>query len=225
MLHTSSRSQSLTNRVLKALSTHASQYKTFGSHLILLLNRESETSLQLLILKFLYMLFQSTSTAEYFYTNDLYVLLDVILRNLLDLPAESVPAVALRHTYLRVLHPLLANSQLKRPGMGYKREEICRMLSILDGRDAGHFAPADETTVRLVKRCLDVPWLRPPDDKPENVDAGGEGQKEVAQRLLGMQIQEAGQSSLSVVEVAEHREKPGVLSPSKEKGISGELEA
>src|ERR1700761_7472405 len=75
----------LTNRLLKLLSAHGPSYRTFGENLILLLNRESTLSAQLLILKLLYLLFTTPSTYEYFYTNDLHVLVDVIIRNLLDL--------------------------------------------------------------------------------------------------------------------------------------------
>lgn len=48
--------------------------------------------MKLLILKILYVLFSTKGTAEYFYTNDLCVLLDVFLRELADLEedAESV---------------------------------------------------------------------------------------------------------------------------------------
>src|SRR5438045_6499868 len=127
-----------TNRVVKILSTHGSDYMTFGENLILLLNRETETSLQLLILKLLYLLFTTKATHEYFYTNDLRVLLDVIIRNLLDLPNELVP---LRHTYLRVLYPLLAYTQLSQPPY-YKRTEIIKVLSMLGGSTNAHFAPA-----------------------------------------------------------------------------------
>jgi hypothetical protein len=226
----------ITNRVLKALSMHLSRYKTFGENLILLLNRESETSLQLLILKLLYLVFATKSTAEYFYTNDLHVLTDVVLRNLLDLPAEDHAMQALRHTYLRVLHPLLANSQLCR--QPYKAKEILAVMSVLEG-DTGsswHFAPADPTTVRLVQRCRTVPWLKTvyeeqdengelspssaDDESPSHkrVDSARnkkDGAKEVAQRMLGMSLspQEA-ESALSVAAVAEHKEKPGVLTPS-----------
>lgn len=45
--------------------------------------------MSLLILKILYLLFSTSSTAEYFYTNDLRVLVDVFIRELLDLPEES----------------------------------------------------------------------------------------------------------------------------------------
>jgi hypothetical protein len=145
----------LTNRVVKCLSIYGPLYRTFGENIILLLNRETETSLQLLILKLLYLLFTTKSTYEYFYTNDLKVLLDVIIRNLTDLPDEKV---SLRHTYLRVLYPLLAHTQLSHPPH-YKRDEIVRVLGILRGSGSAHFAPADDTTLRLVNRVSTVDWL------------------------------------------------------------------
>ena len=51
-----------------------------------------ETALQLLILKLLYLIFTTPETYEYFYSNDLRVLVDVFIRELHDLPddAESV---------------------------------------------------------------------------------------------------------------------------------------
>ncbi|KAF1811187.1 hypothetical protein P152DRAFT_459592 [Eremomyces bilateralis CBS 781.70] len=234
----------LTNRIIKFISTYP-QHKTFGENLILLLNRESETSLQLLILKLLYLIFSSLSTAEYFYTNDLHVLLDVTVRNLLDLPIDDNAAQALRHTYLRVLHPMLANSQLHRPGMHYKREEIRKMLRILVGglppdvddvdsptdspvQDLGagmngagplygfHFAPVDPTTRRLVKRCATVPWLRDADEPLRSETPVQEAQKDLARRMLGMSVMDGG-SSVSMMEVAKHTEKPGVMTPSKVK--------
>jgi hypothetical protein len=45
--------------------------------------------MQLLILKFLYIFFTTKGTSEYFYINDLCVLVDVFLRELVDLDEES----------------------------------------------------------------------------------------------------------------------------------------
>jgi hypothetical protein len=192
----------LTNRVIKLLSLHGDSYMTFGENIILLLNRETETSLQLLILKLLYLLFTTPATYEYFYTNDLRVLLDVIIRNLLDLPNELV---SLRHTYLRVLYPLLAHTQLNE-APHYKRDEIVKVLSILAGSGNAHWEPADETTVRLVERVGKVPWLR-----EEEVSEG-----EVARKLLGISLLPTHtNSSVSVVDVAAVTEKPGVQTPSR----------
>ncbi|KAI9822328.1 MAG: hypothetical protein M1827_000046 [Pycnora praestabilis] len=192
----------LTNRVIKILSLHGNAYKTFGENIILLLNRESEMSLQLLILKLLYLLFTTRATYEYFYTNDLRVLVDVMIRNLLDLPEESV---ALRHTYLRVLYPLLAHTQLKQPPH-YKRDEIMKLLLMMTNVRSAHFAPVDETTCRLVGRCIGVPWLK---DGEADTEMGA-----VAKRMLGMELSGARESTLSVVEVAAHKEKPGIMTPS-----------
>ena len=175
---------------------------TFGENIILLLNRETETSLQLLILKLLYLVFTTKATHEYFYTNDLRVLLDVIIRNLLDLPNELV---SLRHTYLRVLYPLLAHTQLNSPPH-YKRDEIVKVLSLLSGSANAHWEPADETTVRLVERVAKVAWLR-----DEDISEG-----EVARKLLGISLSPSQTaSSISVVDVAAVKEKPGVQTPSK----------
>lgn len=198
----------LTNRVIKLLSLHGQRYMTFGENIILLLNRETETSLQLLILKLLYLLFTTKATSEYFYTNDLRVLLDVIIRNLLDLPDELI---SLRHTYLRVLYPLLASTQLNQPPH-YKRDEIVKVLSILGGCANAHWEPADETTLRLVERVAKVPWLR-----DEDISEG-----EVARKLLGISLSPSHTtSSISVIDVAGVTEKPGVQTPSR-KAESGE---
>ena len=45
--------------------------------------------MQLLVLKILYLLFTTKGTTEYFYTNDLCVLVDVFLRELVDLDEEN----------------------------------------------------------------------------------------------------------------------------------------
>lgn len=97
------------NRVLIVLMRRLGSSKTFGENVIFMLNRAGESStgvgrdktlmtstestpeglcMQLLILKILYLLFTTPGTQEYFYTNDLRVLLDVFIRELVDLPEE-----------------------------------------------------------------------------------------------------------------------------------------
>jgi hypothetical protein len=209
---TSSPSVPLTNRVIKVLGVHGPHFRTFGENIILLLNRETETSLQLLILKLLYLLFTTKATYEYFYTNDLRVLLDVIIRNLLDLPNE---VMALRHTYLRVLSPLLAHTQLSQPPH-YKREEILKVLRILSGAGNAHFAPADETTVRLIDRVAKVDWLAQDDEDSEIAEG------EVARKLLGISLSPT-ESASSVSVVAGVTEKPGVKTPSRKTEFGPEV--
>lgn len=221
----------ITNRILKLLSTHGPSYRTFGENLILVLNREASLAPQLLILKLLYLLFTTPSTCEYFYTNDLHVLVDVIIRNLLDLDPnvgkgdeERDGQRALRHTYLRVLCPLLKNTQLAREGNNYKREEVRRLLYLLVNRSTMHFAPVDETVLRLVIRCKQIEWLKEEgDEQDQEVErklsevAPKDG--DLAKKLLGMSLDQAGESSLSVDEVAAKvtKEKPSVPAPRRRK--------
>lgn len=231
-----------------------------------------ETSLQLLTLKLLYLIFTTPSTYEYFYTNDLRVLVDILIRNLLDLPEE---AVALRHTYLRVLYPLLAHTQLKYPPH-YKRDELKKVLRILVRGESStghsnhericHFDDADETTKRLVARCAAVDWLRdvepeviieeplkeeatsqkssidtvpaeleeteplslsrtmsssltltdsPMAPSPTAADEFAKTSTSTHLQVLGMHLDLAAESSLSVREVAAQHERPGVMTPSR----------
>ena len=72
-----------------------------------------------------------------------------------------------------------------------------------------HFGAVDETTKRLVARCVKVKWLE------EQVEAAASGNETVAKKLLGVELPGAMASSLSVVEVAAHKEKPGVQTPSR----------
>ncbi|KAF9078354.1 hypothetical protein BDP27DRAFT_1412355 [Rhodocollybia butyracea] len=147
------------NRVLRLLirrlGTGTSQ--TFAENMIFMLNRAQRTQedlcMQLLVLKLLYLLFTTKGTEEYFYTNDLRVLVDVFLRELADLD-EGGDGEQLRHTYLRVLHPLLTKTQLR--STPYKRPQIRNMLESLV-RDS-KVRQVNPTTKRLVERCLAGEW-------------------------------------------------------------------
>ena len=222
--------------------------------------------MQLLTLKLLYLLFTTPLTYEYFYTNDLRVLVDILIRNLLDLPED---ASALRHTYLRVLYPLLAHTQLRHPPQ-YKREELRKLLALLvrgqvpEGQGSPtsihwqYFEDVDETTVRLVNRCQKVAWLSdleaesiPQVESPVAQEQAisptsplGEGQlppavpaprkltKRNSSKASGLSIapyltptlESARASTLSMLEVAAHREKPGIITPSRRDGLLGSSE-
>ncbi|PNS16141.1 hypothetical protein CAC42_4542 [Sphaceloma murrayae] len=231
------KSDPLPNRIIKILSAYGPAYRTFGENLILLLNRESALGPQLLILKILYLLFTTPQTYEYFYTNDLHVLVDVIMRNLIDLDPgldddddgsptlfpEGTGHKALRHTYLRVLYPLLKNTQLAREDGNYKQQELRRFLRLLASSSSQHFAPVDSTVLRLVTRCMQIDWIR--DELDDMIDVESPSAKsppsdsDVAKRLLGMTNIEAGISSLSVLDVTakvekeEKKQRPAVPPP------------
>ncbi|KAG6827812.1 hypothetical protein H0H92_010390 [Tricholoma furcatifolium] len=143
------------NRVLNVLMRRLGSSKTFGENMIFMLNRAERTPedlcMQLLILKILYALFTTKGTSEYFYTNDLCVLVDVFLRELVNLDEDSE---SLRHTYLRVLHPLLVKTQLR--DIPYKRPQILYALESLIAES--RIRDINPTTKRLVERCLSGDW-------------------------------------------------------------------
>ncbi|KIY66757.1 hypothetical protein CYLTODRAFT_377301 [Cylindrobasidium torrendii FP15055 ss-10] len=170
----SSSIQDSNNRVLRVLVRRLGTTKTFGENMIHMLNRAERSPddlcMQLLVLKLIYLIFTTKGTSEYFYTNDLCVLVDVFLREVVDLDDDSE---SLRHTYLRVLHPLLTRTQLrdvpyKRPQIKYSLESLVRNEDIRD---------INATTRRLVERCLSGDWcvgLRKADVvSPPASDGGG----------------------------------------------------
>ncbi|GMK57413.1 hypothetical protein CspeluHIS016_0402470 [Cutaneotrichosporon spelunceum] len=141
------------NRVLAVLMRRLGNSKAFGEFMCFMLNRaeniETPQGLgaQLIILKMLYLLFTTPGTQEYFYSNDLRVVIDVFIRMLIDLPEELDQ---LRHTMLRVLYPLVCNSQMKEDT--YKRSQLKLVLDSLVANE--HIRDVDPTTKRLVNRCL-----------------------------------------------------------------------
>ena len=98
------------NRVLRVLMARLGSSMTFGENMIFMLNRAGELRIvvpscvndadavsgrtpedlvmQLLVLKILYVLFTTKGTSEYFYFNDLTVLVDVFLREITNLDEE-----------------------------------------------------------------------------------------------------------------------------------------
>jgi len=112
------------NTVIRVLMRRLGSSKTFGENLIFMLNRAGEhyelgsyynanlrtdgsaedRCMQLLVLKILYILFTTPGTQEYFYTNDLCVLVDVFIRELDDLDDS--------HESVRTSDPLLSHSYL-----------------------------------------------------------------------------------------------------------------
>ncbi|KAJ3808583.1 hypothetical protein EV368DRAFT_44691 [Lentinula lateritia] len=143
------------NRVMRVLMRRLGSSQAFGENMIFMLNRAQRTPedlcMQLLVLKLLYLIFTTKGTEEYFYTNDLCVLVDVFLRELADLDDDSD---SLRHTYLRVLHPLLTKTQLRT--IPYKRSQILYMLESLIR--TSNVRDVNPITMRLVQRCLGGEW-------------------------------------------------------------------
>ena len=68
--------------------------------------------------------------------------------------SSNLDNLQLRHTYLRVLHPLLTKTQLR--SLPYKRSQIVRALESLIANQ--EIREVSSTTTRLVERCLNGEW-------------------------------------------------------------------
>ncbi|KAI9143438.1 hypothetical protein BKA69DRAFT_128928 [Paraphysoderma sedebokerense] len=134
------------NKVFNLLRSRVDKSRTFGETLLFIFNRSSNETIHLLILKLLYLIFTTPETFHFFYTNDLDVLLDVLIRQLYN--TELISGKNLRHSYLRVLHVFLLNSP---PPKRYKQGDVKKMIDSLC-RDGSCLDVMDETTKRLAKR-------------------------------------------------------------------------
>ncbi|KAI0943583.1 hypothetical protein AcW1_002717 [Taiwanofungus camphoratus] len=194
------------NRIIRVLMSRLDSSMTFGENMIFMLNRADRTPedlcMQLLVLKLLYLLFTTKGMSEYFYTNDLCVLVDVFLREIGNIDEDNE---SLRHTYLRVLHPLLTKTQLR--SMPYKRAQIVRVLELLVENES--IRDVDPTTKRLVTRCLSGEWcvqFRKSNLGPVRQDSGSD---DFGRRVNspGLSVSSAPLSSAQAA--PPHLERPG----------------
>lgn len=145
------------NKIFQTLVHQRDTFRTFGENIVFLLNRSPDDCLQLMALKFLYLIFSTPETCDCLYLNDLKVIVDVFIRELYNLSLEEE---RLRHTYLRTLFPLLQNTELQNES--YKRAEIVSLLEDMSENACKSVVDISETTQRLAFRCLYVDWLNHP---------------------------------------------------------------
>ncbi|KAJ3400735.1 hypothetical protein CcCBS67573_g02418 [Chytriomyces confervae] len=122
------------NRIIACLATRLYMGKSLGANVIFMFNRADNPRVQRLIIRFFMRMLKSDPTSGFFYTNDLKVMLDVILREARSVADENEE---LQQGYLNVLPPLLHNPQIK----GYKAADVSVLLS--DLRRVGSSGGAD----------------------------------------------------------------------------------
>ena len=142
------------NSIMKALITHP-KAEYFGEAILHLLNQQSfpYSDLRLLrqILLVLQTMFVHDSTAAFLYTNDLKVLVDIIIR---ELTADDDDTV--REDYLRVTHLMLSNSPWVERGR-YRREDLLVALeSILENGREGAASNACVLVENIFIDCIAI---------------------------------------------------------------------
>ncbi|CDK25367.1 unnamed protein product [Kuraishia capsulata CBS 1993] len=148
--YSSEEAERIPNKAFNAM-IEGTNFRNFSECLMLNFNREKDHIIQILMLKVLYMVFTTSSTCQWFYLNDLKVLVDIFLRELNDL--SLVEDEALINTYLRVIYPMLMFSVLK--SESYKKESLVEVMRYLNSAEE-----SAESTKRLSGRCLELRALK-----------------------------------------------------------------
>jgi len=144
------KAQKYKNQLFCVLMENGPIFQNFMEVLVLNFNRETNPTIQILMLKALYVVFTTSSTCQLIYLNDLEVIVDIIIRELCNL--SLVKDGVLINTYLRVLYPMLLFSNLN--GQRYKVDSLRSILQYLSTSEQ-----TNETTERLAKRCLELDIL------------------------------------------------------------------
>lgn len=140
-----------TNLVVYQMVRKIQYFQTFTEILVLNFNREMDTIDQILMMKYLYVVFSNEKTNRLVYLNDVKIIVDIIIRQLYDIPIKASSYIM--DIYLRVLKCMLTKTNLRRHS--YKREELVAVLEYLRGEDV------NEHTRRLIDRCLQCSFFNP----------------------------------------------------------------
>ncbi|KAI8983645.1 hypothetical protein BDB01DRAFT_791587 [Pilobolus umbonatus] len=160
VLNNQYRTSNIDNMILNTMAADIYSYSLFAQNLMFILNRETDTYHQSLILHLLHPLLTRSDLSDIFYTNDLYVLVDIVTRSIERLDCEN-DSCELLNDFLRVLKPLLMNTSLQ--SSSYKRHYIYNLLCSLVTPYLNR--QVHTSTLELVNDILEC-WWKNVYDKP-----------------------------------------------------------
>ncbi|KAJ3087383.1 hypothetical protein HK102_011220 [Quaeritorhiza haematococci] len=138
------------NRVILTLSKRLNRSKTLSENILFMFNRADNPEVQLLIAKFLVRVFSTRSVCDLFYTNDLKVVVDVVLRELLNHGSEDE---VLQHAYLSIIPPLILNTRYADTNY-HKAPELLQVLTMLRDDVQGVLRPGTRREAeRVLNEC------------------------------------------------------------------------
>ncbi|GEQ68183.1 hypothetical protein JCM33374_g1850 [Metschnikowia sp. JCM 33374] len=152
----------------------------FINLLVYHMNREESHIIRIQMLKFLYLILSSAQSSKLAYLNDLKILVDIVIRELNDLDYSSDKSSQenrlLALCYLKILHPLLTQTQLNDISPKYKAAEIAGVLSdVIVNCDIAsneledeaefpdnHSVSSAQSILKTATRCFSISWLKSP---------------------------------------------------------------
>ncbi|AMD20491.1 HDL253Wp [Eremothecium sinecaudum] len=129
--------------------------RNFVELLLLQFNRVVDKPLQIMMCKLIYLVLSldKETALHFFYVNDLHVFIDVLIRNLTNISEDEE---GLRNTFLRVLYPLLKNTEWS--STYYRMEDLVKILDHLSYLDnicqTNEVKPEHLVTSKLSLKCL-----------------------------------------------------------------------
>lgn len=148
------------NYIVDTMLKKMTYFQVFNEILILNFNREMNIVDQILMLKFLYVVFSNKVTNGLVYLNDLKVIVDIIIRQLNDLQLSKNEYLV--NIYLRVLYSILTTTDLK--NHKYKNDELFELFEYLINSDA-----TKEKTKHLAVKCRECQFLQLPNTSTESL--------------------------------------------------------
>lgn len=135
----------INNEVLSVLESHKTRFRSLGAALVILWNRSSDSLFGILLSRFMRQAFAHPETADFLYTNDLIVFVEILLRELSEANGE------LASSYLKVLLVLLQNPTLRQSFTSMKSTIVQTLRLTLD--------QSSPESAEIASKCLQNSWL------------------------------------------------------------------
>lgn len=135
---------SVENKVFNVILRDHSLFDKMSGILLMNFNRIRSSLMKILSLKFLYLTFTTSLTCEFWYVNDLRVLMDIFLREIESLSISAEGPLVL--TYLKVFLPMLMFTALKHNH--YKEDHLLDCLQ--------YMITCEDATEPITKACVKI---------------------------------------------------------------------
>lgn len=184
-----------TNLIFDAMLKNIKYFQVFSDILILNFNREMDVVDQILMMKFLYVVFSNEMTNRLVYLNDIKVIIDIIIRQLYDLQLDQYEYLV--NIYLRVLHTMLVETELI--NHDYKKDELFQVLEYVRGNEA-----SSEKSQKLAIKCIQCAFF---EGDPRGCASG-----ETLPNIGSLRVYPEGSKSASCSDLTEHKLVKNILS-------------
>jgi hypothetical protein len=143
------------NYVLDSMLKNIKYFQAFNEILVLNFNRGTDVVDQILMMKFLYVVFSNEISNSLVYLNDIKIIVDIIIRQLFDLQSSNYDYLVC--IYLRVLRCIMTKTDLV--DHNYKKNDLKEVLNYICTNE-----DSSEKVRRLAQKCIQCDYLNQPNN-------------------------------------------------------------